>query len=1243
MQRTQVQPMAVAPVTITSRPERGRTVLLSIFCGLLFAFAGVLPAHAQIADGQISGTVRDSTGAIVRKARITLTNVATNVRQFTLSTSTGTYVFPVVAVGTYRLSADAPGFKTYVETGIQVHVQNVDTEDITLAVGAVSQSVTVTSAAPLLQAQDASVGQTIPEASVDDLPLNGRNWFSLAQTSAGAIAPANTSPDSANQLWANGVNQNQVDYRLDGIDDNIEVFDTGANNQVGSVAPVPDAVQEFKLQEGDNSAEFGQFTGAVVNAVVKSGTNRFKGDLWEYFRNQALNANAYFNKQNGVPRQQYQQNQFGGTIGGPVSIPHVYHGRNRTFFFFDFQRTNVRQQAAFTDTVPTNAMRSSGYTNLQGLITGNSGSNVDALGRKFPHGTILDPETTRAVAAGAVDPISGLTNKSTSTVYVRDPFYNCTSGGCPASNEQPGGSLTGLVDFTAVPVSSLNTLPGDRLDANAVNLLRLLPAPNVANTLQDDYYAVPSATQYTNQYDLRIDEDLSAKDMIWGVFSRSYQQLNSYQPFSGIAGGALQINPNDREPHYEIAVHYTHVFSPTLENDLTFGDDHAIHNLTMPTAGTLGLPAQYGIQGIPQIAGNGGLPTIDYSGFTSFGGRRYMPTLETTSGMEVFENLMKVFGRHELRAGFEFNHIVGDITQPGYSKGEFGFNGSYTDIVNKNSNLTGLGEFLLSPGATRVAGYGGVGNLGGLSSYTGSNYAATDYFANYYGAYVQDNWRITPSLTANLGLRWSYSSPYGEASGQQANFQETNGDGAGGVYYMPRQSCSTPRSAIFNSLLAGYNIQISCVPGTRVYRGQKTNFAPRLGISYRILPRLVIRSGYGISYGAFDSVGYGGTLGTNYPFQFVIQNPSLTSYTPDLLPNGTPATIEDTFGTIGLQNPLSVTGTGLSLYGKQYEYKTPYVVSANLTIQDQFTNHDSIQVGYVGSLGRNLDSFGRQNSPSQILPPGVNQTNYRPFPKLNPNMEDISTIALSNYNSLQAIYQHQFASGLVFLANYTYSKCMADNGGSLSQGYRAQWLPGFGIGQDYALCNNDTTHVVHVSGEYALPIGRGKELLRNGNRLTDALLGGWNFNYIFTVQSGQPFNVGCPTPTTSDFGCDANLVASADPYAGPHDQKQWLNRSAFAKPPTATAVGQTDYAPLGGRPEQVRGPGFYNLDASLFKNFATGAGTSLQFRLETFNTLNHPQFNNPGQLNFTNATNFSRITGTRNGYRIGQLAVKLFF
>lgn len=1209
----------------TIRVRRKSRVLVFACVLLALGFASMqLPA--QITMGGVAGTVKDPTGAVVKGAQITLTNQATQVVQTTQSTVTGTYVFPSVTVGTYTLRVDAPGFKTYLDTGIQIHVQNIVTADVPLATGTVNQQVTVTSAVPLLQAQDASLGQTVPSTQINDLPLMSRNPFSLTALAAGSYSLGG--PDNPGTVFANGAEPGQVDFRLNGVDDNDEVF--GGYNLV----PIPDAVQEFKLQEGNNSAQFGQFAGSIVNAVVKSGTNRFNGDLFEYLRNEALNANDYFSKQNHKSRPKYRQNQYGGTVGGPVYIPRLYNGKNKTFFFFDYQHTGITQVDSFTETVPTTAMQNSGFTNMQDLITDNGGSSTDALGRTFSHGTVLDPKTTRSVAPGATDPISGLTNTSSSTVYVRDPFYS-------------GGSIAGITDFTGL-TSKLNIIPSGRLDPHAVKLLHQFPAQTKAGLI-NNYFVNTPYTQTEDQYDVRIDENISRKDLIWGVFSHYNSTTGAAQPFPGPIGENAGTQ-NVLEPHYVLSLNYTHVFSPTMENVANGGFDHDHHVIEAPFANMLGIPAQYGIQGIPQIPGNGGLPAFLMSGIASFGAHGFRPTIQTTSALQFMDNLTKIHGNHEFNIGFAFNHVRGNIIQPSSARGVFTYNGQYSDIPNANSSINGITDLLLTPGPATVP--NGISNLGSMSNVYGSDYAGTNYFADYYAGYVQDNWRPTSALTVNLGLRWEYFSPYGESDGRQANFVANGGNGPGGVYYMPQKGCSVPRSPAFNALLAGDNIQLDCVSGLRVNKAQKDNFAPRLGFAFRALPNLVLRGGYGIAYGSFDSVGYGNTLGTNYPFQYTLGFPSTTSQIPELLPDGvTTATMENTFSAVNLSNPALASVKNIYIFGKQYNYQTPMVQTANLTVQDQFTNRDSIQVGYVGSFGRNLDVYGTHNGPTEILPVGTNVQPYLPIPNLAESSQFLRSVGVSNYNSLQTTYQHQFKNNLVLLANYTYGKCMSDDygksglGTGLSSGFRAEWLPGFGIKKDYALCGGDATHLVHVSGEYELPFGRGNQFLSNIPKWVDALIGGWYLNYIYTYQSGQPLNVGCPVGTTSDFGCNANLVHGVNPYAGPHNQTQWLNANAFAQPPQATAIGQTNYSPLGSPPLQVRGPGFYNLDSSVFKTFATGKGTTLQFRIETFNTLNNPQFANPGQLNFTNPTNFSQITGLRSDTnpRYGQLAAKFFF
>jgi len=1214
---------------------RVKNLMLSLVWLLFMATFGLKPALAQIDKGGIAGVVRDPSGAAVSGAAIMLRNDLTGISSNAKSTSAGTYTFNGMNPGTYTITTSLAGFETRVVHGVEVHVQQTAAIDISLATGNVQQQVTVTAASPLLQAEDASVGQTIGHQTINDLPLETRNWGSLGQLAAGvATAPIGQNGGTPENAFysVNGVQLYQNDFRLNGINNNIEFFGGSSVGTDATITPPPDAIQEFKLQSGDYNAEFGHSTGGVINAVIRSGTNELHGNLWEYIRNDAFNSNDYFSKQQGKPKAEYRQNQFGGTVGGPVIIPKLYDGRNKTFFFFDYQGTRIVTPAQATSTVPTAGMTSSGFTNLQDLITYNSGTSNDGLGRKFALGTVLDPATTRQVQAGQVDPISGLQNPTSSAIFVRDPFY-------------AGGSIAGIKDFTGL-ASQLNRIPGSRLDPNAVKLLSLYPAPTASGKLANNFINNPKSNTTINAFDLRIDETFGAKDTLFGVWDESY--------YTSFAPGALpgQNDQNNAFPSYAFAGGYTHIFTPTLSNELHVGFGHSDKDQRLTTENTTGIPALYGIQGIPQVAGNGGLPSFNINGMTGLGPTDDRPTIQSVWDLEFTDNVTKELGHHTLKTGVQVDILEGDIMQPPAPRGLFTFNGQFTDIPNQNQNLNGIADILLTPTASTV---GGVNNVGGLQSLSGSNFAGTQYNRSYTAAYFQDDWRVTPSLTLNLGLRWDYFAPYAETNGRQANFVPVGGNGSTGTLFISQQGCNVPRSATFDALLSASNINLDCVSSKTLGDAQKANFGPRLGFAYRVTPNFVVRGGYGISYGALGNLGYGGTLGTNYPFIYTITKNAPSSQAPLQLSNGQTATMENTFSTINLSDSTQVNGAGVNLYGRQYNYQTPYVQTYNLTTQDQFTQHDSFQIAYVGTIGRHLDVLGTNNSPSQILPVGTNisqlpsasngNQSFIPFPNFAPNAIYETTNAGSSYNSLQTTYQHQTSYGLQILANYTWSKCFSNQRtqGTATSAYRAQWLPGFGISGDYGLCDTDATNVAHVSGTYALPIGRQRQFFTSVNRFTDTIIGGWSTNYIYTYQSGQPLTIPCATATTSDFGCFAPVATGQSLYAPSRNPTQWLNPNAFVQPAAATQIGQLDYSVLGGRPQQARGPSWYNLDASVFKNFQIHEATSLQFRAETFNTLNNPQFAQPGNLNYLNPKNFSSITALRNTPRLMQFALKLSF
>ena len=452
-------------------------------------------AFGQVDEGSVTGLVQDATGAVVPNAKVTLLNTDQGLTQTTNTDSSGVYTFSPVRIGNYSVSATAPGFSVTTQEHVNVAVSQNLRVNIELKPGAESQTVEVTTAPPQLQTEDASVGQVVNERSVNNLPLNGRNFTFLAQLAAGVNTPqADTRGNAANGAFsANGLRPAQNNYLLDGIDNNSDNVDF-LNGTNFVVLPPPDAIAEFKVQTSDFSAELGRAAGAVLNATVKSGTNSIHGAAWEFFRNDVLDAADWFEDNNGLKKGELRWNQFGASIGGPVI-------KNKIFYFGDYQGfRHVQGNTQSGIAVPTVLQRNSGYSNLSELVSANASSaaRADGLGRLIPVGTVLDPATTRSVAAGAVDPVSGLTNTSTSLVYVRDPF-----GTCPAST----------TNFTLAGCG-LNQLPGGRIDPNAVKLLNLFPLPT-AGGVSSNYAVSPNLYQHNNQFDVRGDFDVSDKNQIF--------------------------------------------------------------------------------------------------------------------------------------------------------------------------------------------------------------------------------------------------------------------------------------------------------------------------------------------------------------------------------------------------------------------------------------------------------------------------------------------------------------------------------------------------------------------------------------------------------------------------------------------------------------------------------------------------------------------------------------------------------
>jgi hypothetical protein len=1264
-------------------------ILRGLLAVAIFTLLSIRPLQAQIDTGSITGTVTDPTGAVVGSAKVTLTNEGTAAALSTTTGPDGGYKFSPVRIGSYKLEASATGFKSEVQIHVVVDVSSNILRNFKLQPGAVTETIEVTSEAPLLQSQDASVGQVVNQQTINNLPLNGRNFTFLAQLGAGVNTPeADTRGNASTGAFsANGLRPAQNNYMLDGIDNNSDTVDfLNGTNYV--VLPPLDAIQEFKVQTADFSAELGRSAGAVLNATVKSGTNQFHGAAWEFFRNDKLDAADYFEDAGHIPKGELRQNQFGVDIGGPVI-------KNKIFFFADYEGFRRAQGTVSTASVPTAFDRSSSnnFTNLADLIVqtdaGTCGQTVDNLklrcddlGRAIPQGTILDPATTRPVTTGAADPVTGLT--ATATGFVRDPF-----GTYPIGTANFSGGVTAF---------GLNQLPAGRLDPNAIKLLNLYPNPTLSG-ITSNFASSPVLFEHRNSFDTRLDVNFSQKDQVFFRFSYGDDPQYIPGPFGGIADGGAFQQGIQTALSQQSALAYTHVFSPTTVNVFRAGLNYLHTTRTGPKgADSSNIPLQYGITGIPQGHLNGGLPAITPNGLSTLGSNNFLPSDEVSQTIQVTDDFTKIYWKHSFKMGVEIQHIRFSTLQPAWSRGQFDFNGNYTDVSQQAEGDTGVAQLLLTPATTTVA--GGISDVGGSDQVYASNISTTDDGKNYFATYFQDDWKVNRKLTLNLGLRWDYFGLIYELYGRQANFVPYGAPNNTPMFLLPPGSNVANLSPSFTTLLANDGIQLKVGGyGKGLGTPQKHDLAPRFGFAYQASPKLVVRGGMGIFYNSFENQGYGPNDGENYPFVFNQSWSSVNDWTglgaPGSNPNpwstcgtGAPggvATLESGFQCIQF-TPLAIDAktAGLGLQGLSFAFKTPYTISGNFTLQYQIQPTLTVQAGYVTTQSRHLQAGIGPNNVSQILPSGTPTDasaaqHYIPFHAFGGGSYQ-ATVASSSYNGLQTKIEKQYAGGLTFLAAYTWSKSFSDAGdllnGSPNEGFRAPSVPGFGIGKDRRLADFDIRNVFHFNGGYALPFGKGKRYMGGAGKIADSVLGGWSVNAIATLQDGQPITLGCPTGPTAGTSCYDIRVPGQSQKRGLHidanGKLSWFgNPAAFTQPcvlggtvaaPVPEAGTPTGCIPLtglgvlGGDPTSSVGPGFHRLDFSMFKNFKLNERFNLEFRSEFFNIFNHPNFNAPnfggngvvsvgGSGNYT-STNFGEIGSTRDAPydpRQIQFALKLYF
>lgn len=588
---------------------------------------------AQTTSGSIVGTVTDATGAAVSRASVTVTNLDTNIVSKFVTGATGSFVATPLLIGRYSLAVEAVGFKTSLMPTVTVNVLDRVRVDLQLQVGDAKESVDVLAGAPLLESETSDLGQVVGSKQIVDLPLNGRYFTRLAVLTPGtAPTPSGALDAVTGGFSANGVRPYENDYILDGVDNNSLSPDLSSQSSF-VIGPPPDAIAEFRVQTNSMSAEFGRSGGAVLNVNIKTGTNQPHGTLFEFLRNSALDAKNYFDAGN-APIPPFKQNQFGFSFGGPIKIPRIYDGRDKTFIFADYQGTRVRSSQTVVTTVPPEAWRTGDFTGFQ---------------------TIFDPATT------VINPDGTAT---------RQPFPN---------NQIPASR------FDPVAKQLINLFP-------APNLQGSVSAAGVAN----NYLANPASPTNVNQFDVRLDHRISNVDSLFGRLSFANENSSAQGPIPPPLDSAIFFDSNYINNARGLALSETHVITTRLINELRFGYNRArIERLQYNS--DVNVSAHFNIPGVPYKPGYGGLPFFDIEDLTSFGSYLYLPTIESQNVYQLVDSLSWVKGRHTLKFGVQLKPRVDfSFSQSPEPRGSFGFNGNATRDPNNLTN-TGLGsaDFML--------------------------------------------------------------------------------------------------------------------------------------------------------------------------------------------------------------------------------------------------------------------------------------------------------------------------------------------------------------------------------------------------------------------------------------------------------------------------------------------------------------------------------------------------------------------
>ncbi|HMH16344.1 MAG TPA: TonB-dependent receptor [Edaphobacter sp.] len=1074
---------------------------MAVVCLLLFPVAG----FAQYENGSIVGTIRDASGAVVSGATVTVTNTGTGVASTRTTNDNGDYEVPALRVGQYNVFVSREGFSPANATDITVSVSSRQRIDLTLKVGSNETTVEVSGVSLQVETDTSQRGQIVTQYQTAALPLVSRNYSDLIglttgvrQTTGSMSSTSNTGLLREGSFNVNGQRSIFNNFLLDGMDNNAYgESNQGFSNQI--IQPAPDSIAQFQVVTNNESAEYGRASGAVINVAFVQGTNRFHGRVYYFLRNTDLNATGFF-RPSGGQKPQFNRNQFGGNIGGPILHDHL-------FFFLDYEGfRQIRKQFA-TATLPTPVQ----------------------LAGKFST-AVVDPYTGQSYAAGQ----SILSAPDISPAAL---------------------TITGMI-------SKLN--PGT---ASANNFTTLQRSQN-----------------YSDKGNVRLDYTLDSRNAFFLRVSDLKQNATDFPIF----GLPLDGNSNGKQRilDQQVAVGYTRVVNSNQMLDARLG-------LSRTKAGkfSLSIGADPGITfpGLPTDATvAGGIPGIGISNISALGRQTTNPQFQNPAILDPKINYTWVIRKHSLKAGYEYQHVWMAVQDTNPLYGGFTFSGGYSrPYTNGKTTATAttdnyFADFL----------------WGASSAYSLSSYFVAHLRSQSHFAYVQDDWKISPKLTLNIGLRYEYTTPYYEQKNQQANFN-------------PTLALTSPLTA-FTPATSGNRYTIN---------PDRNDFAPRFGFAYALNDKTAIRGGYGISFSHYDRAGSGNILAINPPealFVTVTQAPKNAGGT------GAFTSIDKGFPSSTLTfNPITDNIT----YIDSNRYRDSYVHNYYLDVQRAIAKNALLDIAYVGNHGLKLLQFANYNQKDPL----------NGFVRPIPTYGDI-TIALheaySHYDALQVRYEQRMLGGLTLLNSFTYSHSLDNAGASLEantpsmQDYRN---PAGDYGQsEYNQPLINTTSLV-----YELPFGRSRRFLNSGG-IVNQLVGQWQVSAVNQAQGGFPFQVTYNPPTANQVsGISAsyrgsnlyrpNRVAGAklnslNKAASTGTSLQYININTVANPIggataiPASTVNEEIASPFGNLSRDPgRGPIYNNLNLAFNKRFDTPMESlKLEFRGELYNAFNHTNFTTPG-------------------------------